>query len=244
MRDQGLSYFPYWASKPPWRPPELGTIGLAQRLVNLFFEYEQAWTLTLRPATATQDLPSQDLYALFPHLHATLHVAFIKALEALPLGRWLTKNGYMRTGKFLNNSDGKFHSWWQTDCIRTYYGIQILLHRVAMTTWLPHITQDDISAMAQNAKAMFKESFPSNRMYCLDWLDLATDTSNEDLQNAINRTLKTLHAEEPALIQPIEFPQERTTLCLSEFDSDGKMHDYALLLLPSEGSPEEYGAIC
>lgn len=244
LRDQGLSYFPNWASKPPWRPPELGTIGLAQRLVNLFYEYEQAWTLTIRPATATQELPSQDLYALFPHLHATLHVAFIKALETLPIGRWLTKSGYMRTGKFLNNSDGKFHSWWQTDCLRTYYGIQILLRRMAMSTWLPHITHDDITAMAQNAKAMFKENFPSNRMYCLDWLELATDTSNEDLQNAIDRTLKTLRNEETLSPPSLDYPPERNTLYLSEYDSDGKMHDYALRLLPSENSSEELGAIC
>ncbi len=244
LRDQGLTYFPNWASKPPWRPPELGTIGLAQRLVNLYYEYELAWTLTLRPASAEQEHPSQDLYALFPHLHATLHVAFIKALEPLPLGRWLTKKEYMRTGKFLNNSDGKYHSWWQTDCLRTYYGIQILLRRAAMTTWLPHISQDDITAMAQNAKEMYKETFPSKRMYCLDWLELATDTSNEDLQNAIERTFKTLLSEETQPPPQTEFPTDRKTLYLSEYEANGQPHHHALRLTPTQGSHHELGAIC
>ena len=30
LKSKGLAYYPNWASKPPWRPPELGTVGLSQ----------------------------------------------------------------------------------------------------------------------------------------------------------------------------------------------------------------------
>lgn len=192
LREQGLAAFPQWSAKPPWRPPELGTIGLAQRVINLYFGYELAWTLSGRPDNASGEPPAEDMTWFTPYLHAPLHVAFLRSLEKLPLGQWLTQREFLRQGKILDGSDAKYHPWWKLDCLRTYYGHQILFRRVAMSTWLPNISQDEIANMAEESLDMFNQSFPQYPPAIPDLLEVATNTHSGEVQAIIDRTARQL----------------------------------------------------
>ena len=192
LRDRGLAAFPQWAAKPPWRPPELGTVGLAQRLVNHYYEYELSWALTQRPDNATGEPPAEDLTWFIPYLHAPIHVTFLRALDKLPIGQWLTQREFLRQSKILDGHDAKYQPWWKLDCPRTYYGLQILFRRIAMSTWLPNITQDEIANMADESLEMFNQAFPQFPAPIPDLLDVATNTHSGEVQAIIDRTARQL----------------------------------------------------
>jgi hypothetical protein len=76
LKSTGLAYYPNWASKPPWRPPELGTVGLSQRLTNMYYEYQLCWDLTKRPLALQAQSPREDLRNWLPFMHAPSTLPF------------------------------------------------------------------------------------------------------------------------------------------------------------------------
>ena len=242
LKKKGLAYFPNWASKPPWRPPELGTIGLCQRLANMFYEYEFCWDMTQRPAVVASPPPKEDLRNWLPFLHAPLHISFLGVLEKLPIGLWLIQKEYLRKEKLRDTLEDKFVTWWKMDSLRTYYGIQLLFRRIAMNTWLPEITDKAIEAVITKAKSAFEETFSETRNKKHDWLDLAADFQNEELQLIISRTLKTISDQEPCIL---EHPNiGRKVLVLSEYDVDGRQFENALRINSEENHTHCLGAVC
>ena len=242
LREKGLAYYPQWAEKPPWRPPAMGTIGLSQRLVNMFYQYEFCWDLTYRPSSVSSPPSSEDMINWLPFLHAPLHVSFIGALEKLPLGFWLTQKEYIRKGKIRDSLENKFVTWWKMDSLRTYFGIQLLLRRIAMNTWHPKITEERIQAAIFETKSAFDQTFPEKQCKTHDWVKLACDFDNQELQTIISKTIKTLAEQEPCILEPADIGRKTITLC--EHDPSGKRYENALRITVDNNQDNTLGAIC
>ena len=122
------------------KPPELGTVGLAQKLLNIIVKYELVWQVAgtmqhrgLQPYDMS-NLPT--LAGFVCALHAVIDSKFLKCIYSLPVGVWLKEKGFVkRDGKLVQALDGSSKSWSQLDCLRTYYGLQLVLRRLVMQTW-------------------------------------------------------------------------------------------------------------
>ena len=126
----------------PWNPtpPELGTVGLAQKLINIFVKYELCWQVSgqwVNNAFVPYNnprLPTLPQYLCA--LHAPIDRILLKKLLTLPMGEWLKKQKLIRgAGTIKQSCDGEFRPWSKLDCLRTYYGLQLILRKVAMQTW-------------------------------------------------------------------------------------------------------------
>lgn len=126
----------------------------------MYYEYQLCWDLTKRPEALKAKSPREDLRNWLPFLHAPLHVSFLGKLELLPLGLWLTQKEYLRKGKIRDGLEDKFFTWWKMDSLRTYYGIQLMLRRMAMNTWPSEISEKALQNDLVLAKDAFEENFP------------------------------------------------------------------------------------
>ncbi len=155
LRNQGLAH----ADLPhPWnpvvhkQPPELATVGLAQKLINIFLKYELCWQVAGRWENEGFVVYAQHRIPNLQHYLCALHAPIDRivlegarekgqektdfGLLGTPLGRWLLNSEMIKSnGDLKQSSDGTFRPWSKLDCLRTYYGLQLMLRRVAMNTW-------------------------------------------------------------------------------------------------------------
>ena len=143
LRQRGLANanILVWAPHGKNKPPELGTYGLAQKLINVFLKHELCWHVAGRwvgypPFVLYAPPRSPDLPQYLCALHAPIDRLVLKALTARPLGlRRKGKELLKNNGDVKQSSDGNFRPWSKLDCLRTYYGLQLMLRRIAMNTW-------------------------------------------------------------------------------------------------------------
>jgi hypothetical protein len=62
------------------------------------------------------------------------------------------------------------------DSLRTYYGIQLLLRRIAMNTWMEDISEKEIENELVFAKDAFEKTCKEQKNKTHDWLELACNT--------------------------------------------------------------------
>ena len=122
------------------KPPELATVGLSQKLLNIFIKYELSWQVTgvWRSAAFAHysDLQLPELRYFLCALHAPLDSIVLKGIANSRLGKWLQERGLQKpNGDLLKSCTGSFRPWSKLDCLRTYYGLQLMLRRIAMETW-------------------------------------------------------------------------------------------------------------
>lgn len=186
LRNEGLSH----AGLHAWeagqeKPPELGTIGLAQKLINIFLKYEICWQavgqwengqlVPYHPAA----IPNLSSYLCA--LHAPIDRILLDALGSLALGKWLKKTKLFNlvTCQLKQSSDGSFRPWSKLDCLRTYYGLQLMLRKVAMRTWKPGCAcAESTNAAIQKCAGWFNQTYgnehPSSPNQP-DWIQAACD---------------------------------------------------------------------
>ncbi len=119
----------------------LASVGRAQKLLNIFLKYELCWQVAGQWAGgnvlpyASPRIP--DLQRFLCALHAPLDSIILEAITGLPLGRWLQEQGLQKKSNdyLQQSSNGNFVPWSKLDCLRTYYGLQLILRRIAMATW-------------------------------------------------------------------------------------------------------------
>lgn len=150
LREQGLEHarLPWlWAhTAPNDLPPELATIGHAQGLVNNFVKWEHAWhqvgcwqqnaspAVFLKPAGCKE--LGERLSAHLCGLHAPLHKGLLEGLNATPLGKVLCECRLIyEDGRIQQATRGIAYCVEQIDCLETYYSLQLLLRRLALSTW-------------------------------------------------------------------------------------------------------------
>lgn len=122
------------------KPPELATVGLSQKLLNIFIKYELSWQVTgvWRSAAFAlySDLQLPELRYFLCALHAPLDSIVLKGIANSRLGKWLQERGLQKpNGDLLESCTGSFRPWSKLDCLRTYYGLQLMLRRIAIATW-------------------------------------------------------------------------------------------------------------
>jgi hypothetical protein len=131
------------------KPTALATVGLAQKLLNIYVKYLFCWGWAGRflvspiPGAFTPAGPSNSspLYSLLHSTcapHAPIDRILIKRLQQLSLGKHMIKIGLLHPhDQKLHEAAGGFWPWSKLDCLRTYYGFQLILRRLAMHTWPP-----------------------------------------------------------------------------------------------------------
>ena len=186
LRNEGLAHagLVVWEANPHIKPPELGTFGLAQKLINIFLKYEVCWQAVGQWVNG-QMVPYQppvipNLPSYLCALHAPIDRILLDALGSLALGKWLKKNKlFNATSQLKQSSDGSFRPWSKLDCLRTYYGLQLMLRKVAMRTWPPGCAcAESTNAAIQKCADWFNRTY-GNDHPCesgqLDWIEVACD---------------------------------------------------------------------
>jgi len=121
-------------------PSALASVGRAQKLVNLYLKIELCWQISgfkygcARPVLHRAMIPH--LLSYLCALHAPLDRSLLQKIVSLPLGAWLIDKYLMgNNGDLVQSSDNVARPWSKLDCLRTYYGLQLMLRRVAMASW-------------------------------------------------------------------------------------------------------------
>jgi hypothetical protein len=120
-------------------PSALSTVGMAQKVVNLFLKYQACWL------SGGQWNPTMGKFNPYPEsavvapflcaLHSPIDSILLKRILHLPIGKWLVQEGLMDSRGYLRQSNGAFTSWSNLNCLRTYFGFQWMLRCIAIRTW-------------------------------------------------------------------------------------------------------------
>jgi hypothetical protein len=125
----------------PAQPYALSTVGMAQKILNLFLKYQACWHVGGRWDQATGQFvnhPASARVAPFLcALHSPIDSRLLKALLRTPIGQKLVNLGLMNNQGYLRQVNGVFTSWSNLDCLRTYFWFQLMLRKIAMRTWPP-----------------------------------------------------------------------------------------------------------
>ena len=205
LRQRGLANanIQVWAPHGKNKPPELGTYGLAQKLLNVFLKHELCWHVAGRWVGYPQFVlyaPSRspDLPQYLCALHAPIDRVVLKALTALPLGLGSDGKKLLKyNGDVKQSSDGNFRPWSQLNCLRTYYGLQLMLRRIAMNTWPVGCACGGASGgtpaaaakkLTQDCAGWFEKEFgpkhPRNNYP--DWIEVACELTDEVIKKTFD----------------------------------------------------------
>jgi hypothetical protein len=185
---------------PPGKPPELGTIGLAQKLINIYVKYEFCWQIAGQwPALGRYVSPfsPQDFLCA---LHAPIDNGVIVSLvKNYSVGQYLKNKKRLRCygnppkeqSYIRQSSDNGWRPWSKLDCLRTYYGFQLVLRRIAMRTWPKECGCFGLSDAIQKCGDMFQEEF-SKGQECQgpDWIEIAKDIPDDIIDSTIKELKK------------------------------------------------------
>ncbi len=197
LRNEGLAHagLHAWEADQQEKPPELGTIGLAQKLINIFLKYEICWQAVGQWGNG-QMVPYQppaipNLPEYLCALHAPIDRILLDALGSLAIGKWLKKAKLFNatTSQLKQSSDGSLRPWSKLDCLRTYYGLQLMLRKAAMLTWQPGCAcSKSTNAAIQNCADWFNQTY-GNEHPCgsgqLDWIQAACDLPELIIQETL-----------------------------------------------------------
>jgi hypothetical protein len=212
LRNEGLSHagLHVWEAGQQEKPPELGTFGLAQKLINIFLKYEICWQavgqwgngqlVPYHPAVIP-NLPSY-LCALHAPIDGILLNGPPKkkgkpktnhGLNGTILGKWLTEQRLMAGYKLKQSSDGSFRPWSKLDCLRTYYGLQLMLRKVALRTWQPVCAcAESTNAAIQKCADWFNRTYGNDHPRSsgkLDWIHAACDLPDSIIHETLKESL-------------------------------------------------------
>ena len=120
-------------------PSQLATYGLAQKALNIYVKHIHCWDIAGQfDGKAGHHIPYHVPPLTFDFicaLHAPIDRNMIEALIRLPLGKFLIKRGLIDRPAQLVQSNGTANPWSKLDCLRTYYGFELILRRLAMHSW-------------------------------------------------------------------------------------------------------------
>jgi len=166
----------------------LQTIGMAQKLVNIFLKYELCWQLVGQWINKPIPKHFSPYTARFPvidyicALHAPIDSILLAKIFALPIGQYLNKKGLLQKAR-LRQSCGVLSSWSNLECLRTYYGFQLVLRRIAMVTWPKGCACSAPSIAA--SQQWFNQMFKSESTGQTDWIQEASEIPEEIIQQTV-----------------------------------------------------------
>ena len=81
--------------------------------------------------------------------------------------------------------------WSKLDCLGTYYGFQLVLRRIAMSTWPKECGCFGLSDAIQKCGDMFQEEFTKGQeCQGTDWIEIAKNIPDEIIDNTIEELKK------------------------------------------------------
>lgn len=173
-------------------PTSLASIGKSQKLLNVYIKHQFCWQF-LKSANYTHtNISSVDFLCA---LHAPIDAFLLKAICQLPIGQWLNHQYSMiqrasQSSPIIRQSDNSWKPWSKLDCLRTYYGFQLVLRRIAIATWPSGCICSDISNgiyWFEECVKMFKEEFSKNKK-CdgPDWIEIAKNIPADVITKTID----------------------------------------------------------
>lgn len=178
LRRKGLAQPGSFGTAGPGLPTTLASIGKAQKLVNIYIKYILCWQIAGQWQQSLNSfhvfkppfVPNNFLCAL----HAPIDRILINHLLKLPVGRYLQRAGVLRAGEIQQSSDGDWKPWSKLDCLRTYYGLQLVFRRIAMASWPDECSCATPIALTTECKDMFEKEFGNDQKFTgPDWLQIA-----------------------------------------------------------------------
>jgi hypothetical protein len=125
----------------PAQPYALSTIGMAQKILNLFLKYQACWHVggqwDQAPGQFVNHPASATVAPFLCALHSPIDSRLLNALLGSPIGQELVNLGWMNNQGYLQQANGVFTSWSNLDCLKTYFRFQLMLRKIAMRTWPP-----------------------------------------------------------------------------------------------------------
>jgi hypothetical protein len=182
----------------PGLPTTLATIGKTQKLINIYVKYQFCWQI----AGQWQNIPAPGHFVSYKPpfspqdflcaLHAPIDRQILKSLKNLAIGHHLKKQGALAGENLIQSSDGAKRPWSKLDCLRTYYGFQLALRRIAMRTWPKECGCFGLSDAIQKCGDMFQEEF-SKGQECQgpDWIEIAKNIPDDIIDSTIEELKKT-----------------------------------------------------
>ena len=181
------------------KPSELASVGLSQKLINIFIKYEFCWQVAGMwngNASFAYNPPQiANLSQFACGLHAPIDAILIQEIMKLPVGQHLMRIGLLDrpiSPRIKQSSDGQSRPWTKLDCLRSYFGFQLVLRRIAIETWPSGCACN--SDVIANCARWFEEKFPSEevRGKSKDWLKIALETPDKVFKDTVG-SLKTFH---------------------------------------------------
>jgi hypothetical protein len=187
-------------------PSMLTTVGMSQKLINIFIKYHVCWHAVgqfNQGAANAAPYPTSGFVAPFIcAYHSPIDRILINNLKPLSIGKEWIKRGLLdRADARLKDSTGTFRPWSKMDCLRTYYGFQLMLRKVAMVTW-PRGCACRGDLIAVCAKR-FDEWFPDQENSDgPDWIQAALDLPDDvfaqtalEIGSFVNRGAERIEAQ-------------------------------------------------
>ena len=194
------------------RVSALASFGRSQKLVNVFLKYELCWQVAgqwQRGNFATYTPRIAHLNSFLCALHAPVDSILIESLLSLPVGQYLKDTGILkpRQGSPLikQSSNGVYTPWSKLDCLRTYYGFQLMLRRIAMETWPKSCACSNSPSKAIQQCVDWFVRKHGNLWPCKesDWIDAVLNIPPEVIDKTIN-DLKTMQTVKSSDIEKID----------------------------------------
>jgi hypothetical protein len=164
------------------RDSALSTVGMSQKILNVYWKYQACWHVGgTWTAGAGAFVPSPNAAgAILCALHCPIDSILLRAIRVkLTLGPWLQKKGLMDARAYLRQSDGSFSPWSKLDCIRAYYGLQLMLRRIAMYTWPKGCACSGQDGLAGGSGAVLPSPSRSDASDVPDWIEEAFNLPEE-----------------------------------------------------------------
>ena len=188
---------------PNNKPPELGTVGLAQKLINIFVKYQFCWQRVGQwqniphPGGFIPCIPMINPNDFMCALHAPIDRIILRTLNCYALGKYLKWHGMLNGENIIQTSDHESRPWSKLDCLRTYYGFQLVIRRVAMRTWPVGCSCSDAQNLTNQCVEMFEREF-SDEKQCQgpDWIQAACELPNEVIDETLKQLEENEHVEE------------------------------------------------
>ena len=184
----------------------LASYGRCQKLINIYLKYGICWQVAGQWINGFFVPYNAPPLPQLPQYLCALHAPIDRILLAgpqkqkgkpkrggivnLPLGAWLVQqNLLMNNGDLWQSSDGQFRCWSKLDCLRTYYGLQLMLRRVAMQTWPKGCScAPSPQAAIQKCADWFNETYPAEPS-CVgpDWVQAACELPDSVIEETIRQ---------------------------------------------------------
>lgn len=168
------------AACPRHMPSTLASVGLSQKLINICVKYAFCWEVAGQYDRATgaystvTTLPNVGGFVCA--LHAPIDREFLTALSLLPLGKYLIDRKLIdKTGTRIRQSNGTFTPWSKLDCLRAYFGIQLVIRHLAIHSW-----PQGCACTVDTGVAWFGKHFPEyENREAPDWITEAYEIPEE-----------------------------------------------------------------